>query len=149
MMMGTQLPETCREVEKIYTKKMRAPSWLRLKRIIQDGRSTKHKIPHGDHSNLGSKHHTQISIMVLYMWPTIIYICLSVYDSPCSRGSSVGLATTLRAGQSGIQIQARVRDVSLRRNVRTGSGAHPASYSISTGVFLRGNAAGAWSWLFT
>jgi hypothetical protein len=34
-MMGTQLPETCKEVEIKYTKKQRAPSWLHLKKFIQ------------------------------------------------------------------------------------------------------------------
>jgi hypothetical protein len=66
-----------------------------------------------------------------------IHLCL-FHDSLSSRGSSVGIATTIRAVKSGIRIQARVRDVSLRRNVQTESGAHPASYSISTVVFFHG-----------
>jgi hypothetical protein len=52
--------------------------------------------------------------------------------------SVVGIETWLRAGQSGIRIQARARYVSLRRNVKAGSGAHPTSYSMSTGVRYRG-----------
>jgi len=37
----------------------------------------------------------------------------------------------------------------LLRNVHTGCGAHPASYSITTALFPEDKAAGAWSWLLT
>jgi hypothetical protein len=42
------------------------------------------------------------------------------------------------------------QEFSLPHVVQTGSGAHPASYSMGTeGSFLGGQAAGAWSWPLT
>jgi hypothetical protein len=46
-----------------------------------------------------------------------------------------------------VRFPAKVRDFSPLRSLRTGPGAHPASYSMGTGVsFPGGNAAEAWSW---
>ena len=49
-----------------------------------------------------------------------------------SRGSAVGIATGLRDGRLGVRMPAGTRQ--LIRNVHTGSGAHPASYSMHTAV---------------
>ena len=53
-----------------------------------------------------------------------------------SRYSAVGIVTGLRAGLSRVRISV-VRDSSVFQNVHTGSGAHPASYSIGTGFLFR------------
>ena len=60
-------------------------------------------------------------------------------------GSSVGIATELRAGQSGIEYQWG-RDFPP---VQTDSRAHPASCTMGTGSFPGVEAAGAWGWLST
>ena len=52
----------------------------------------------------------------------------------CGPGSSVGIATELRAGWSGIEYQWG-RDFPP---VQTGSGAHPASCKMGTGSFPGG-----------
>ena len=49
------------------------------------------------------------------------------------RGSSVGIVTALRAGQSGNRIPVEAR---FTVPVPTGPGAHPASYTMGTGSFL-------------
>ena len=46
--------------------------------------------------------------------------------------------TRLRAGGFGVRIPAGVRDFSLLQIVQTGSGPHPASCSVSTGVHSPG-----------
>ena len=56
--------------------------------------------------------------------------------------SSVGIATELRAGRSGIE-SLWGRDFP---SVLTGPGAHPASCTIYTGSFPGVEAAGAWGW---
>jgi hypothetical protein len=46
-----------------------------------------------------------------------------------------------------VQFPAGVRDCSLLHSVQTGSGAHPASYSVGTmGSFPDSEATGVWSW---
>ena len=57
-------------------------------------------------------------------------------------GSSVGIATELRAGPSGIESRWG-RDFPL---VQTGPGAHPASCTMGIGSSLGVEAAGAWGW---
>jgi len=50
----------------------------------------------------------------------------------------------------GVPIQAGAGNFCLRHRVQTGSGAHPASYSMGNrGYFPEGKAAEAWSWPFT
>jgi len=56
-------------------------------------------------------------------------------------GSSVGIATELRAGRSGDRIPVGAR---LSAPVQTGHGAHPASYKMGTRSFPGVEAAGAW-----
>jgi hypothetical protein len=55
-------------------------------------------------------------------------------------GSSVGIAT-------GYGLDGRI-PVGARffAHIQTSPGAHPASYTMGTGVFLGGKAAGAWCW---
>ena len=79
------------------------------------------------------KPHTDISVITICVLRTqwIIEHCFSFfcYLCMCGPGSSVGIATELRAGRSGIEIE---RDFSP---VQTGSGAHPASCKTGTGSF--------------
>jgi len=55
-------------------------------------------------------------------------------------GSSVGIPTELRAGQSGIES----RCGRVFPPVQTGPGAHPASCTMGTGSFPGVEAAGTW-----
>ena len=55
-----------------------------------------------------------------------------------SRDKVVGIATRLRAGGFRVRILVRSKDFSLLQNVQTGSGAHPASSSVCSGVLSRG-----------
>jgi hypothetical protein len=49
-------------------------------------------------------------------------------------GRAVCVVTRLRNAQSGVRIHAGARHLSRLQNVQTSSGAHPASYSMGTGV---------------
>ena len=51
---------------------------------------------------------------------------------------SVCRATRLQVGLPGFRIPVRTRDFSLLQNAQKGPGAHPAFYSIGTGVLSRG-----------
>jgi len=53
------------------------------------------------------------------------------------------MATTLRAGRSGVRIPVEKVDISLCRNVQIGYGAHPPSHSKGTGLFAEVEAARA------
>jgi hypothetical protein len=53
------------------------------------------------------------------------------------RGSSFVIATGYELDGSG-SIPCRGRDFSLLHSVQTGSGVHPASYTMGTGVFFPG-----------
>jgi hypothetical protein len=54
--------------------------------------------------------------------------------------------TRLQAGQYAVPLPTRARGLSVLRDVHTGSGNHPASWSVGTGDSLpRGKAAGACS----
>jgi len=69
-----------------------------------------------------------------------------------SRSSSVSTVTRQRAGRPGFNFrQGQWREFSLCHRVRIGSGAHPASYPMSTGWggFPGGKEAGTWSWSLT
>ena len=57
------------------------------------------------------------------------------------RDSSVGIATTLRAGRSGDRIPVWAR---FSAPFQIGPGAYPLSYTMGTGSFPVGKAAGAW-----
>jgi hypothetical protein len=62
-----------------------------------------------------------------------------------SYDSSFGIATVYKIGGRGIGVRfpASARDFSLLHSVQTGSGAHPASYTMGTrGCFPGGKAAG-------
>jgi hypothetical protein len=84
----------------------------------------------------------------------IVIKMFSVYfGSSCkSRNSSVGIDTGygLDDQMIGVRFSTGVGNFSLRRHVRTGTGAYPASYPVGTGVIsLWGKAAGTWSCLLT
>jgi hypothetical protein len=49
----------------------------------------------------------------------------------------------LPAGSYGVRIPVEERDIFLLSNVQPGCGAHPASYSIRTGVLSQGKKGGA------
>jgi len=53
------------------------------------------------------------------------------------------MATTLRAGRSGVRIPVEKVDISLCRNVQIGYGAPPPPPSKGTGLFAQGEAAPA------
>jgi hypothetical protein len=56
----------------------------------------------------------------------------------------------VRAGWSGVRFLAGAGNFCLHHRFQTDSGAHPASYSMSTRAsFPGGKAAGAWSWQLT
>jgi hypothetical protein len=51
-----------------------------------------------------------------------------------SENNEVDMATELEAGPCGVRFHVEGRDFFLLRNVQTGSGAYPVSYSLGTGV---------------
>jgi hypothetical protein len=66
-----------------------------------------------------------------------------------SRDSWVGIELGYRLDDRGSRVRfpAGAGNFYLHHRVQNGSGAHPASYQMSTwGSFPRGKAAGAWSW---
>jgi hypothetical protein len=65
------------------------------------------------------------------------------YRVPVGRDSSVGIATALWDGRSGDRIPVEAR---FSAPAQTGPGAHPAFYTMGTGSFPGGRAAGAWRW---
>jgi hypothetical protein len=69
-----------------------------------------------------------------------------------SRGSSVSIVTGLRDGWPVFNFRYGQwkYSFSFRHRVHTGSGAHPPSYPVDTGVSIpKGKATGAWSWQVT
>jgi len=91
---------------------------------------------------IGIVQHKEHSPEVLSIPPGTL--CISVecviytpYQNPAvstpqrlsNRVSTVGTVTRLQAARE-------IRDISLLRNVQTGSGVHPASHSICTGVIF-------------
>jgi hypothetical protein len=55
-----------------------------------------------------------------------------------SRGSVVGIATTLRAGRSGVQIPIGTRDFFSSPKCPDRLWAHPASYPVGTRLLSQG-----------
>ena len=77
------------------------------------------------------------------MFTYYVHVCVYIYVCVCVPGSSVGIATELRAGSSGIESW-------WRRGfppVQTGPVAHPASCKMGTGSFL--GAKRGWAVLLT
>jgi hypothetical protein len=69
-----------------------------------------------------------------------------------SRYSSVGIALGYGLDDRGSRVwfPAGTANFSLHHRVQNGSGAHPASYQMSTrGSFPGGKAAGSWNWPLT
>jgi len=69
--------------------------------------------------------------------------CIHLCEGP---GSSVGIATELRAGQSGDRIPVEAR---FSAPVQTSPRAHPASCTMGTESFPGVKSAGAWRWPLT
>jgi hypothetical protein len=55
----------------------------------------------------------------------------------------ISVTTRLRTGRSGVRIKAKENHFLFSKTVETGSGAHPAYYSIGLAFFSGGKAAGA------
>jgi hypothetical protein len=83
---------------------------------------------------------------VLTKWASVPpFHCMRgfVYGNP----NDIGVVARLRAGRSGVLVTTDPRDWSLFINAKTGSGAHPARYSVSSwGSFPERNAGRAWGW---
>ena len=65
------------------------------------------------------------------------------YIDTVGRDSSVGIATRYRLDGPGIESLCGAK---FSAHVKIGPGAHPASYTMGTGSFSRGKAAGSWRW---
>jgi hypothetical protein len=76
--------------------------------------------------------YSYIFIYIFIKFAFYLYLLFIYLYQICGPGSSVGKATKLRAGLSGIESQWR-RDF---KSVQIGPGAHPASCKIGTGYFL-------------
>ena len=48
-----------------------------------------------------------------------------------------GISPRMRSGRFGVRVPVGARDFSFLQNVKTGSGTHPASYSVGTGSLFR------------
>jgi hypothetical protein len=72
--------------------------------------------------------------------PKIEFCYISFYGDlvRMSRGSSVSIVTRLRTGRLGFDSWQDLGLFSLLRRLQTGSGAHPASYSMGIGDSLPG-----------
>jgi hypothetical protein len=77
------------------------------------------------------------------LWITSAFIRSIVLSS--GAGIVPWYSAGLGAGWSEVRFPAVGENFPLRHRVQTGSGAHPASYSMGT----RGSFPGAWSWPFT
>jgi len=88
-----------------------------------------------------NSHKAYFFILFTYVFPLSLRSVITLMQFVISgSGGSVGIATELRAGRSGIESRWG-RDFLL---VQTGPGAHPASCKLGTGSFLGIEAAGAW-----
>jgi hypothetical protein len=61
-----------------------------------------------------------------------------------SHDTIVNIMTRLRAGSSRVQNRANERDLSVQRNVQTGSGVHSAFCSLGRGFLSRGGGKRRW-----
>ena len=66
--------------------------------------------------------------------------CVFLHNTLVGRDCVVGTATHYRLDRPGIKSQWRAR---FSTPIQTGPGAHPASYTIGTGLFPGGKAASA------
>ena len=77
----------------------------------------------------------QSYVMQCYVTQYYVTQCTFRNICMCGPGSSVGIATELRAGRSGDRVPVEAR---FSAPVQTGPGAHPASCTMGTGSFPRG-----------
>jgi hypothetical protein len=75
---------------------------------------------------------------ILHFHITGLFCVLVIY---VGRDSAFGISTALRAGRSGDRIPVGAR---FSAPAQTGRGAHPTFYTMGTGFFPGGKAAGAW-----
>jgi hypothetical protein len=92
-------------------------------------------------------------IVLLPLWFTspyfIVPIFISILFFLCnSHPPSVGIATGYELEDGGVGVRVPVEEeFSLLHDVETGSGVHPASYTMETGgAFPGSKVAGEWSW---
>jgi hypothetical protein len=83
-----------------------------------------------------------------------IKYCISICEIPYLARDNVirlNFISGLRDGWSGVRVPAGAVNFSLLHLVQPESGAHPASYPVSStrGSFREGTAAGVWSWPLT
>lgn len=63
---------------------------------------------------------------------------------------TLGIVTSLQAGQSAVQFLVGVRDFLILQNTQTSSGTYPPSYSVGISTSFQGTkVTGAWSWWLT
>jgi hypothetical protein len=84
----------------------------------------------GDHER--SKSRTSNFIEILLYQDSSVSVLLHIFSNSVGRNSSVGIATTLRAGRSEDLIPVGAR---FFTPVQTDPGAHPASCTMGTGSF--------------
>jgi hypothetical protein len=83
-------------------------------------------------------------------WEDNIKMSLTEVGFKCDSSVGMALAYGLNDGGSRVRFPAGAGNFSLHHRVQNGSGAHPASYSRGTsGSFLGGKGAEAWSWPLT
>jgi hypothetical protein len=93
----------------------------------------------------------QVKCIHLSLWTRGIQFFLMYYLSAYRLSRiSQWYSAGLRAGWSEVRVTVRAGNFFPHHRVQTGSGAHPASYSMGTKAsFPGGKSAGAWSWPLT
>jgi hypothetical protein len=88
----------------------------------------------------GQENEVWTSLLCKFVYFLTYFILRSNILLRKNRDSSVGVATGygLDDRMNGVRISAGVGNFSLRHRVQTGSGAHPASYSVGTKGFFPG-----------
>jgi hypothetical protein len=77
----------------------------------------------------------ELSKPFLFVFRSLLCLCLFAFAFFNGRRNSAnGVATGPRAGLSDVRILVGAKGLSLLSQVKSGSGNHPASYSVSIGV---------------
>jgi hypothetical protein len=74
-----------------------------------------------------------VSDIIFYFKNFVVFCC-----NGGSQDSLVSLSSMLQTVRSGVRIPIRARDFSFLQSIQTGSGTHPASYSMVWGVLSGG-----------
>jgi hypothetical protein len=93
--------------------------------------------------NLGSD---KAALIPLWLWTVCIR---KIQENKVGHNHFTKFPDYVTGWAVSVRIPAGVRGLSLLRNVRTGSGVHPASYSMSTKLLPGGKVAGIWRWPLT